>query len=243
MPPDQPLPNSTESRTTTGEIKDQSPTKTTDQTQGSDQTSTSNQNQQQPPKATDTKPEPGKEGEKSLLNKDEKKPDASQGAPEKYEFKAPEGYELDEKAIEAATPVFKELGLSQEAAQKLVDLYSNMSKETAEAPYKLWQDMNKKWADEVKADPQLGPRLDQVKQNVSRALDSIGDPALTTAFKEAMDLTGAGNHPAFVKVIDRLAAHFIEGKHVSGNNPSPHGQTAPGAAPQSAAKAMYPNLP
>lgn len=235
-------PNTSEARTTTGEIKDQS-TPTTAQTQTSDQTSTTtdqsllNTDDKKADPKVDTKAE-----DKSLLNKDDKKP--ASGAPEKYEpFKAPEGYELDPKAVEEFTPIAKELGLSQDGAQKLIDFYSAKTKEVAEAPYNTWKEMNDKWAGEVKADPALGPRLAEVKQNVSRALDAIGDPKLTSAFKEAMDLTGAGNHPAFVKVIDRLAAHFIEGKHVAGGGPSPHGQTAPGSKPQSVASALYPNLP
>ena len=44
--------------------------------------------------------------------------------PEKYDFKAPEGQSLDAALVERATPIFKELGLTQDAAQKLVDFYN-----------------------------------------------------------------------------------------------------------------------
>src|SRR5712671_3512851 len=44
------------------------------------------------------------------------------GAPEKYEdFKLPEGVELAPEAVAEVSTLFKELGLSQANAQKLVD--------------------------------------------------------------------------------------------------------------------------
>ena len=76
----------------------------------------------------------GNDPEKSSENNDN--PDAKEeegddktdkkeesGAPDQYEaFTVPEGQELDEAVLEQYSPVFKELGLSQEQAQKLVDV-------------------------------------------------------------------------------------------------------------------------
>ena len=54
----------------------------------------------------------------------ESKPESS-GAPESYtDFSVPEGHTLDAAAIESATPIFRELGLTQDQAQKLVSFYS-----------------------------------------------------------------------------------------------------------------------
>ncbi|ECV7263739.1 TPA: peptidase, partial [Salmonella enterica subsp. enterica serovar Strathcona] len=44
------------------------------------------------------------------------------GAPEKYAFTAPEGQELDTSALAQFEPVARELNLTQEQAQKLVDV-------------------------------------------------------------------------------------------------------------------------
>jgi hypothetical protein len=67
---------------------------------------------------------------KQALVKAKEKKDESENkaveAPEKYEFKAPEGIPLDEALAEKVTPIFKELDLSQEKAQKLVDLYTKI---------------------------------------------------------------------------------------------------------------------
>src|SRR6266436_2405621 len=105
----------------------------------------------QTPASTTPTPEPRPEGESFLTKKEEpsktpetppaepsktedKRPDA--GAPEKYgDFKLPDGYQFDQASLDQATTLFKEAGLSQEAAQKMVDFYAANSLQAAEAPY------------------------------------------------------------------------------------------------------------
>lgn len=223
--------NSTEARTETGEIKDQSQT-TESSTQASDTTQTK-------PESGTTSTETKSETKPEV--KDETKPN---GAPEKYEaFKAPEGVIFDEATITAASTLFKELGLTQEGAQKLVDFQAAQAKTQAEAPYKAYDAMREGWQNEVKADKEIGHILPKVKETIGRALDTLNDPALVTSFKEAMNLTGSGDHPAFVKAFYKLATAVVEGKHVSGSGPSEHGQTSKGQNERpNVAQAMYPNL-
>ena len=109
--------NATEARTETGEIKDQQ----TSQATGSanQETKTEAKNEQA---STETKAE----------TKAETKTDAK-GPPDKYEFKAPDGWtdkgwELDGAVIESATPLFKELGLTNDQAQKLSAGAVNLAK-------------------------------------------------------------------------------------------------------------------
>jgi len=195
-----------------------------------------------PSQSTETKVESKVEPkDKSLLNEEDNKPPVGD-APEKYEaWKLPDGFEMPEAKLTLVNDTFKELGISQEAGQKLVDLYAGQLKEEIEAPYKAYTDLRKTWRDEVAADPKIGKILPQVKQDIARALDGIGDPVLVTAYKEAMDLTGAGDHPAFIKVLHALAQRAVEGKPVTGKGPA--GVTAPGAKPTTGAAALYPNLP
>lgn len=51
----------------------------------------------------------------------------AEGAPEMYAFQAPEGYEFlvqrDQKLFDQYTPIFRELGLSNAQAEKLVHEY------------------------------------------------------------------------------------------------------------------------
>lgn len=197
------------------------------------------------PKPTDGAPV--KDGV-SLLNdkKPELKPEGEApkppaGAPEAYsDFSAPEGYEIDTSLLEEAKPLFKELGLPQAGAQRLLDLYAKASLASAEANTKLVRDQNEAWVNEVKSDPEIGGKLDLVRQTVSKALDGL-EPKLATEFRQAMDYMGAGNNPAFVKVLYHFAKQLTEGGFVKAGGPSAHGQGNEGRPP-SAAKALFPNL-
>jgi hypothetical protein len=136
---------------------------------------------------------------------------------------------------------FKELGLTQADGQRLMDLYGKELVEAETAPYRVWQETQEKWRTEIKADPDLGGKLDQVRETVSRALDSLGDPKLTREFKEAMEFTGAGNNPAFIRAFYKMASMITEGKAAPAGQPSPAAR--PGGARPSLAQSMYPQLP
>lgn len=178
----------------------------------------------------------------SLLN--EKDKDEAKGPPSEYKFSFPEGATVDPKAVEEATAIFKDLGLNNKGAQRLMDLYSTKMKDLAEAPMKQWTEQQKEWQSQIKNDKDIGGKLSEVRSTVAKAIDTIADPKLALEFRQAMDATGAGNHPAFIKTFYKLAQSIVEGGHVSGSQPSKFGQQAPGASDRpSAAKALYPNNP
>lgn len=152
--------------------------------------------------------------------------------------------------MDAAVPIFKELGLTQDQAQKLVSLHAEQMIAAAKGPESDYNTMRADWVSKVNADPDIKAATmdgktgtEAVKLAIGKTLAALGDPALTADFKAAMNLTGVGDHPAFIKAMWKLSEFVTEGKHVGGQGPSPHGQTPPGAKPPSAAKAMYPNLP
>jgi hypothetical protein len=189
------------------------------------------------PDATEATPD----GEPSLLSKEAEAPPPRQGAPEKYEFKAPEGFDLDEASINEVTPVFKNLKLSNDEAQSLVDLYAKISKEAAEAPVKFWKETQQKWLDEVRADPEIGDKIELVKTTVNKALATYLSPTEVANFRHAMNYTGAGNNPTFIRVLYKLTSQLVEGGEVRGGGPVE--VRAPNAASRpSAAEAMFPNL-
>ena len=157
-------------------------------------------------------------------------------------FKAPEGMEWDPEGLKEAHAKFKELNLSQEQAQGLMDLYGQKIKEAEDSPYKLWMETQEKWRDEIKADPEIGGKLDQVKTTVARAIDGLGDPKLAADFRQAMDFTGAGNNPAFIRTFYKLALMVTEGRPATAGRPSPAAAPS-GGKPSSLAAAMYPHLP
>jgi len=230
---DAPLMNDDAARSTTGEILDQSQTQPTEV--------------KTEPTTTETKPEPTTESKDgtTVLTKPEDKPADKPMVPEKYEdFKAPDGYQIDKAFVESALPVFKELGLTQDQAQKLVDIQVQRELVLAKGPQETYERTRQEWQTKTLNDADIKKAgIDTVKADIGRALNALGDNALTAEFKQAMDLTGAGDHPAFVKAFWKLSQFITEGKHVTGGGPSPAGQKGPGDKPASLAKALYPNLP
>lgn len=168
-----------------------------------------------PAKPEDDKPQPGAEGDKPQDDKpaDGDKPE---GAPEKYEFKPAEGQELDTAALEQFEPIARELNLTNEQAQKMVDLYGTkimpmVQQQQAEA----WQKTTEQWAADVKADKEIGG--DKLTANLSsaqRALDLFGTPEL----KEYLEGTGLGNHPELVKTFIKIGKAMSEDGMVDGSN-------------------------
>lgn len=160
--------------------------------------------------------------------------------PSEYaEFKLPEGFTFEGETLTKAKGLFKELGLDQAGAQKLVDFHTAAIKDSAEAPFKLWSDTQEAWIDELRSDPKIGKDIDsgRVGASISKMISALptGESA---AFREAMNFTGAGNNPAIVRGLYELSKRFAEPGHVQGGSPAPVGkQTRP-----SPAGALYPNL-
>lgn len=171
---------------------------------------------EEPGKPEDGKPADGEnkdvkqpEGEKP---KDEKKPE---GAPETYEFKAAEGVELDTEALKDFEPVARELNLTNEQAQKLVDAYPKILAGVQQRQVEAWQKQTQDWAADVKADKEIGgDKLTASLSKAQQALETFGTPEL----KEYLNETGLGNHPELVKAFVKIGKAMSEDNMVSAAN-------------------------
>lgn len=172
-----------------------------------------------PAKPEGDKPQPGADGDKPEEKKPgEEKEQKQEGAPEKYEFKPAEGQEIDAAALEQFEPIARELNLTNEQAQKMVDLYgTKIMPMVQQQQVEAWQKTTEQWAADVKADKEIGG--DKLTANLSaaqRALEQFGDPEL----KEYLDSTGLGNHPALVKAFIKVGKAISEDKVVTGGHES-----------------------
>lgn len=177
-----------------------------------------------PAKPEGDKPQLGAEGDKPQEEKpadgdkpEEEKPDDKEqkpeGAPEKYEFKPAEGQELDTAALEQFEPIARELNLTNEQAQKLVDAYPKILAGVQQRQAEAWQKQTEGWAETVKADKEIGG--DKLTSNLSaaqRALAQFGTPEL----KEYLEGTGLGNHPELVKAFVKVGKAMSEDGVVTG---------------------------
>ncbi|ECM9840320.1 TPA: peptidase [Salmonella enterica] len=172
-----------------------------------------------PAKPEGDKPQLGADGDKPEEKKPgEEKEQKQEGAPEKYEFKPAEGQEIDAAALEQFEPIARELNLTNEQAQKMVDLYgTKIMPMVQQQQVEAWQKTTEQWAADVKADKEIGG--DKLTANLSaaqRALEQFGDPEL----KEYLDSTGLGNHPALVKAFIKVGKAMSEDKVVTGGHES-----------------------
>lgn len=171
----------------------------------------------QQPGADGDKPQEDKpaDGEKPADKPAEEKDQKQEGAPEKYEFTAGEGVELDAEALKDFEPVARELNLTNEQAQKLVDAYPKILAGVQQRQAEAWQAQTEQWAADVKADKEIGG--DKLTANLSaaqRALDLFGTPEL----KEYLNTTGLGNHPDLVKTFVKIGKAMSEDGMVDGSN-------------------------
>ncbi|MGO9020058.1 MAG: hypothetical protein ACLQVJ_17110 [Syntrophobacteraceae bacterium] len=172
---------------------------------------------------------------------EEKKPEAK--APEEYaEFTMPEGTSLDEASATEFKGLAKELDLTQEQAQKLLSFGGDKIKALTEAPYKAWSEMQTKWQAEVKADAEIGGTKfqDSVKAAALVFQPGESNPFVTNdadaqALRDALNMTGAGNNPALVKLFVRMGNLLKEPGSLTGG---PVNKTR-----QSLADKMYPDMP
>ncbi|HAS0715895.1 TPA: peptidase [Enterobacter hormaechei subsp. steigerwaltii] len=178
-----------------------------------------------PAKPEGDKPQPGTEADKPQedkpadgekpADKDDDKEQKQEGAPEKYEFTAGEGVELDTEALKDFEPVARDLNLTNEQAQKLVDAYPKILAGVQQRQAEAWQKQTEGWAETVKADKEIGG--DKLTANLSaaqRALDQFGTPDL----KEYLNATGLGNHPELVKTFVKIGKAMSEDGMVDGSN-------------------------
>lgn len=160
------------------------------------------------------------------------KPPGEGEAPKPFDtsvLKLPEGFEAKPEVMNKLGEIATAANLTPETAQQLLDLHTAELKAVADEPTRLWEETNRKWADEVRADPEIGgDKFTEVSAGVSKVLDQYGGPKL----REALDITGMGNHPEMWRFMNKVAKALNEGGQVTGAPPAQ-------AKPLSRAEAIY----
>jgi hypothetical protein len=154
---------------------------------------------------------------------------ATEGAPEKYEFKAPEGTEYDSEILDAFTGAAKEANLSQDAAQKLIGKMAPALAARQADQIKVIQD---EWRTASAADAEFGG--EKLKENLAiakKALDTFGTPELS----RLLDESGLGNNPEVIRYFYRAGKAISEDKFVGGTGRS--------TGPANPASVLYNNTP
>jgi hypothetical protein len=143
--------------------------------------------------------------------------------PEKYELTAPEGFTLDQEAVDTATPVFKELGLTNEQAQKLMPVAADFAKRigdrlTGDLLGKVSEE-RKAWLETSRSDQEIGgANWDQSLTVAAKAMDQLGF-VKGSPLRNILDESGLGNHPEMIRAFVRVGkaigedANFVRPEH------------------------------
>lgn len=159
---------------------------------------------------------------------DKAKTEEEKGAPEQYaDFKLPETVLLDAPVMDEFKSLAKDLGLTQSAAQKLVDLQVKAQAGNAQAfTANLQAHVDRvkgEWEAAAQADPEIGGA--EFKANVvvaKQALDTFGSPALKAFLAESR----LGSHPEMIRFMVKAGKAISQDGFVPGRASSAERSTA-----------------
>lgn len=154
-------------------------------------------------------------------------------APTYEAFSVPEGITLDQERSAKFTELLSGLELTgkadhaavQEFGQKAVDFHISEVKRVAEDLTKLyqttWEKQKTDWKDSVLKDPELGGN--RIQTTVDSALTFIrthgGTEQQQKEFRNLMESSGLGNHPAILRLLANAGRAMSEGKPLAAVKP------------------------
>ena len=141
--------------------------------------------------------------------------DATQGAPDQYEFNtevADAPNVLDPEVLTAFGEVAKELDLPQEAAQKVLDKVAPVMQARQAA---VVEQVKLDWANESQADKEFGGEsLNDNLEIAKSSLNAFGTDALKSLLQES----GLGNHPEVIRFMYRAGKAISEDSYVGNSD-------------------------
>jgi hypothetical protein len=136
-------------------------------------------------------------------------PDPATLPPEKYELAAPEGFEIDDKLLAEADPVFRDIGLTGEQANKLMPLVPKFAEALFARQNDAFQAQATDWAKAAKVDKEIGGKnWAETEALVAKALDTF---EASKEFRELLNVSKLGNHPEMIRIFRKIGAATGEG--------------------------------
>ena len=133
-----------------------------------------------------------------------------EGAPEKYDFAAPEGVTWDEPTIAKFSEVAKELNLPQDKAQMMLD---KMQPVLATRQMEQLQAASIEWANAARTDQEIGgERFQENLGMAKKAMEAYASPELRQLLNEST----LGNNPEVIRLFYRVGKDMSEDRLVTG---------------------------
>lgn len=162
-------------------------------------------------KTDDGKTEEGKSDD-GKTGEGEKKEQSTE-VPESYDLKAPENFQIDEKQLDYWSPVFKDMGLTNEQAQAFVnaapEYLTNMVSEAVNQQVNEFQDIQKQQFAELQKDAEFGGKnWNQTQLDAKAALNQFATPEEIEYIAD----TGQQNSPALIRIFARIGKEMADSK-------------------------------
>lgn len=161
---------------------------------------------------------------RAALTDDERKAEddakAANTVPEKYEpFKLPDGVQPMPEVMSKFEGVAKELGLTQDKAQKLADIGGEMQAQWVKDQQAIIANAQKDWANQSRTDKEFGGK--DVKANVAIAEAAIKE-FTTPEYRQLLKDSGLGNHPEVIRTFYRMGKVMMADKTIAANSGDPN---------------------
>lgn len=158
---------------------------------------------------------------------DAKKAADAKTVPDKYDIKVPDGMTIDEAVLAEFTPIAKELGLTNEAVQKLADFQAKqISKITTAAQAAQKQAFESFIETTTKESVDFfGAKLDGMLPYVAKGRDQFANEGVMAK----LEATGLSNDKDFILMFDKMGRTVSEHKLVEGKPVAASDQRTPGS--------------
>lgn len=132
------------------------------------------------------------------------------------QFSVPEGFEYDDGKVEQFADLARELNLTQQQAQKLVDMHARQWMDHEQQ----LREVQEEWANKTRSHPEFGgQRFESSLADAMKFVDAFGGSELKAVLNE----TGVGNHPVLFAAFARAGRLLGEDRLVSGAVRPPSG--------------------
>lgn len=141
----------------------------------------------------------------------------TEGPPEKYEFTMPDGMALDEALASAVEPVLRDLGLTNEQANKLATTFAKYRASEAQRQSDAYAQQVEDWGKAARDDQEFGgAKFDENVGHAQKFIATFGTPEL-----KALLADGLGNHPELIRICARAGKALQEDGGIVGKTTTP----------------------
>lgn len=154
------------------------------------------------------------------------------GAPAAYEaFKLPDGAKLEGDTLKQFTDFAKDLGLTQEHAQKFVDREIQLQRDMDTGAVELVKKQGEAWETAARQDNEIGgAKYDENLGVANKALEQFGSQSL----RDMLKTTPLGKNPEVLRFLVKIGNAIAQDKFVPAERGAPAGDAG--------LRAMYPSM-